>query len=92
MKKFAVEEIRNVCFIGGGRSGKTSLAEAVIFSHKGIAKLGSVDAGDTVCDFDADEIEKRNTHHAALVNLETKRGKLNMVDTPGIASLIGVNV
>ena len=73
MKKFAVEEMRNVGFIGGGRSGKTSLAEAVIFSQKAIPKLGSVDAGETVCDFDADEIEKRNSHHAALANVDHER-------------------
>lgn len=89
MKKFAVEEIRNVGFIGGGRSGKTSLAEAVIFSNKAIPKLGSVDSGETVCDFDADEIEKRNTHHTALANVDASRGRINVVDTPGIASFIG---
>ncbi len=89
MKKFAVEDIRNVGIIGGARSGKTSLAEAVIFFNKGVSQLGSVDEGTTVTDFDPDEIDKKNTHHASLASLETGRGKLNIVDTPGVSSFLG---
>jgi elongation factor G len=88
MKKFAAQEIRNVGVLGGGRAGKTSLAEALIYFNKGIAKLGSVDEGGTVMDFDPDEIERKNTHHASLASLETSRGKLNLVDTPGIGNFL----
>jgi elongation factor G len=88
MKKFAAEEIRNVGVLGGGRAGKTSLAEALIYRNKGIAKLGSVDEGSTVMDFDPDEIERRNSHHAALASIETSRGKLNLIDTPGISNFL----
>ena len=88
MKKFATEEIRNVGVLGGGRAGKTSLSEALIYFNKGIAKLGSVDEGGTVMDFDPDEIDRKNSHHAALASLETSRGKLNLVDTPGISNFL----
>jgi len=88
MKKFSLEEIRNVGIIGGGRSGKTSLAEAVILFSGAIKSLGSVEEGNTVCDFDADEIERKNSHHAALASMETPRGKLNLVDTPGVSSFL----
>jgi elongation factor G len=88
MKKFAADDIRNVAIIGGGRSGKTSLTEAMIFSAKGIPTLGSVDEGTTVTDFDPDEIERKNSHHASLVSLETAKGKLNLVDTPGFPNFL----
>jgi elongation factor G len=88
MKKFSLEEIRNVGIVGGGRSGKTSLTEALVYFNGAVNKLGSVDEGTTVSDFDADEIERRNSHHASLASLETQRGKLNIVDTPGIASFL----
>lgn len=88
MKKFATEEIRNVAVLGGGRAGKTSLSEALIYFNKGIAKLGSVDEGSTVMDFDPDEIERKNSHHAALASLETSRGKINLIDTPGISNFL----
>jgi elongation factor G len=88
MKKFALEEIRNVGIVGGGRSGKTSLAEALILVNGAIKSLGSIDEGNTVCDFDADEIERKNSHHASLASMETTRGKLNIVDTPGVGSFL----
>lgn len=89
MKKVSMNDIRNVAIIGGGRSGKTSLAEAMIFLHGGVSKLGSVDSGTTATDFDPDEIDRKNTHHASLAALEAKRGKINLVDTPGITSFLG---
>jgi elongation factor G len=88
MKKFSLEEIRNIGLIGGGRSGKTSLAEALILINGAIKALGSVDEGNTVCDFDADEIERKNSHHASLASMETAKGKLNIVDTPGVGSFL----
>jgi elongation factor G len=88
MKMFSLEEIRNIGIIGGGRSGKTSLAEALILVNGAIKTLGSVDEGNTVCDFDADEIERKNSHHASLASMETAKGKLNIVDTPGVGSFL----
>jgi len=88
MKKFSLEEIRNIGIIGGGRSGKTSLAEALILVNGAIKTLGTVDEGNTVCDFDADEIERKNSHHASLASMETAKGKLNIVDTPGVGSFL----
>jgi elongation factor G len=88
MKKYSLDEIRNVGIIGGGRAGKTSLAEALIYLNGATKSLGAVEEGNTVSDFDADEIERKNSHHAALASLETQRGKLNLVDTPGISSFL----
>ena len=88
MEKIALKDIRNVAAIGAGRSGKTSLSEALVFFNGGVPKLGSVDGGDTVMDYDADEIDRKNTHHASLASLEIKQGKLNLVDTPGISNFL----
>lgn len=89
MKNYALEEIRNVGIIGGGRSGKTTLAEALIFFNGGISRLGSVDDGNAATDFDPDEIERKNSHNSALASLEIDRGKLNLVDTPGFSNFLG---
>jgi elongation factor G len=88
MKKYSLDEIRNVGIIGGGRAGKTSLTEALVYLSGATKSLGTVEEGNTVTDFDADEIERKNSHHAALASLETGRGKLNLVDTPGTASFL----
>lgn len=88
MKKYSLDEIRNVGIIGGGRAGKTSLTEALVYLSGATKSLGTVEEGNTVTDFDADEIERKNSHHSALASLETGRGKLNLVDTPGTASFL----
>ena len=82
MKDFPLDEIRNVGILGGGRAGKTSLAESLIYFNGGASALGSIDQGNTVMDFDPDEIERKNSHHSSLASLETARGKINLIDTP----------
>src|SRR5512141_2184485 len=89
MKKYEIDQLRNVVLLGGSRAVKTSLAEALIFHHGAVPKLGSVDEGTTVMDFDPDEVSRKHSLSTTLASLEGGRGKLNLLDTPGFSIYLG---
>jgi elongation factor G len=89
MKRYATEDIRNIAIIGHGGSGKTSLAEAMLFAAGVTNRLGSVAAGNTVSDSDPDEIERNISISAVLLPHEWRGRKINLLDTPGYADFIG---
>src|SRR3989449_8915239 len=88
MKFNEISEIRNLGIIGHGSSGKTSLASALLFSSGTVNRLGRVDQGTTVTDFDEEEIARRISISSALCHLEWKKIKVNIVDTPGYGAFI----
>ena len=89
MKDFKTEDIRNVALVGHGSTGKTSLAEAMLFSSGAIGRLGSVEDGTTVSDFDPDENKRKISINLSLLPCEWKGKKLNIIDTPGYADFVG---
>jgi elongation factor G len=89
MKGFSTEQIRNVALISHGGAGKTSLAEAMLYTSGAINRLGRVDAGNTTTDFDPDEIKRQVTISTSLAPLEWKGVKVNLLDTPGFFDFIG---
>ncbi|WP_458012694.1 elongation factor G [Candidatus Solincola sp.] len=89
MEKYATEKIRNVGLFGHNDSGKTSLAEAVLFNAGVIKRLGKVDEGNTVSDFDPDEQKRGISVKATPLTFEWKGYKINLMDTPGFADFIG---
>ncbi len=89
MRKYEVDQIRNIGVLGGGRAGKTSLAEALIFFSGAVSRMGSVGEGNTVMDFDPDEIKREMSHSVALATIETARGKINLIDAPGFSNFLG---
>src|SRR3990167_2822117 len=89
MKEYATEQIRNVVLLGHGGTGKTSLAEAALFSSGAISRLGRVDDGTTASDFEPDEIKRKMSINLALVPVEWAGHKINFIDTPGYADFAG---
>src|SRR4051812_7151002 len=82
------DRIRNVALVGHRGSGKTSLAEAILFESGVTNRLGKVDDGSTVCDFEADEQERGMSIGAAVTSFEHDGRKVNMIDTPGEPSFV----
>lgn len=83
MKVYPTSKIRNIALVGHGGTGKTSLAEAMIFNAGTTKRLGKVDDGNTIADFYPEEINKKITISTALVPCEYKEHKINVLDTPG---------
>jgi elongation factor G len=88
MKVYEVSEIRNIGLIGHGSSGKTSLTSSLLFSSGAVNRLGKVDQGTTVTDYDEEEIARKVTISSALAHLEWKKVKINLLDTPGYGAFI----
>jgi elongation factor G len=84
----APDRIRNVALVGHRGSGKTSLAEAILFESGVVNRLGTVEDGSTVCDFESDEKERGMSIGAAVTSFEHDGRKVNMIDTPGEPSFV----
>ncbi|MDR1775053.1 MAG: elongation factor G [Actinomycetes bacterium] len=80
--------IRNVALVGHGGAGKTSLAEALLFKTKATARLGNVDTGQSVLDYDSEEISRQYTINLSLAPVEHKGCEITFIDTPGYADFI----
>jgi len=89
MAKYKSEDIRNITFIGGSDSGKTSLVDALIFKAGAVNRLGRVDDGTSLSDFDPDEKAKKHSLNLSLLRLSHKKRELNIMDTPGYPDFIG---
>ena len=89
MKSYPADKIRNVAIIGSGGTGKTSLAEALLYKSGAISRMGKVSDGNTVSDFDPEEIKRKISIHASLIPLEWKDHKINFIDSPGNVDFAG---
>src|ERR1700693_6647173 len=83
MKVYEGKDIRNVGVVGHGHSGKTSLTAALLFSTGGSTRLTRADEGNTITDFDDEEVQRKITISTALAFVEWKKIKINVLDTPG---------
>ncbi len=83
------EKIRNVVLVGHGGSGKTSLAEALLFTAGVTTRVGRVEDGNTVTDFEPEEIERQISLSLALASFTWKGHKVNIIDAPGYAGFLG---
>jgi elongation factor G len=88
MKVYDTPDIRNVALIGHGDVGKTSLASALLFVAGAVTRLGKVEDGTTVTDFDDEEIERKISLQTAIAHLEWRGTKINLIDTPGYAAFV----
>lgn len=89
MKKYPIDDIRNVALVGHGGSGKTSLIEAMLYTAGAIDRLGKVDDGSSTTDYDPDEIRRKISINTALAPCEWSGCKINLLDTPGYPDFVG---
>ena len=76
-------EIRNICLLGHGGSGKTTLAEQMLFMTKGTDRFGKTVDGNTTCDYDAEEIKRQISISLAFAPVKYNNVKINVMDAPG---------
>ncbi|MBR2519371.1 MAG: elongation factor G [Selenomonadaceae bacterium] len=88
MKDYKSESIRNVAFCGHGRAGKTTLLEAALFNSGATTRLGNVDLGTSVLDFEPEETKRKMSISAALAAVEWKNFKINAIDVPGFPDFV----
>jgi len=89
MKVYTTEKIRNVVLLGHGGAGKTSLVEAMAYLSGITSKMGKVEDGNTISDFDKQEIKKGFSIHTSLIPIEWEDCKINILDTPGSNDFVG---
>lgn len=86
---FDTKHIRNVALLGHSGSGKTTFAEAMLYEAKGISRRGTVEEGNTVCDYTDIEHERGNSLFDTLIHASWKESKINVIDTPGFDDFVG---
>lgn len=84
MKQYLAGKIRNVALAGHGSAGKTSLAEALLFKARATDRLGKTADGNTICDFDPEEIKRQVSVSSAVAPFSWGSVKVNLLDTPGL--------
>ncbi len=89
MKQYPADKIRNIVLAGHNGAGKTSLAEAMLWLTGSSDRLGKTADGNTVCDFDPEEIKRKVSVSTAVAPLERDGYKINLLDTPGLFDFVG---
>ncbi len=89
MKSYESNAIRNLALVGHSTAGKTMLAECMLFQAGEINRLGSIEEGTTVSDYNDDEIDRQISIHSSLIHAEFSDTKFNVLDTPGYSDFIG---
>ena len=79
----SAKDVRNICLLGHGGSGKTTLAESMLFLTGGTDRFGKVADGNTTCDYDAEEIKRNISISLAIAPVKYKNVKINVLDAPG---------
>ncbi|MGB2814418.1 MAG: elongation factor G [Dehalococcoidales bacterium] len=89
MEQLGLEKIRNIALLSHAGAGKTSAAEAMLFTAKAINRLGKVDDGSSTSDYDPDEIKRKISINLSLLPFQWQDTKVNILDTPGYSDFVG---
>ncbi|TET80595.1 MAG: elongation factor G [Anaerolineales bacterium] len=89
MKEYATEYIRNIALVSHSGGGKTSLGEAMLYLTGAITRMGKVEDGNTVSDFEDEEIRRSLSLSTSILPVEYKDHKINVLDTPGYTDFVG---
>jgi len=92
MSKFTTEALRSIALVGHGAAGKTSLAEALLHATGAIAARGSIDKGNTVCDYDPQEKEAGHSLQSAVAGFTHEDTRVHLIDTPGYPDFAGQSI
>ncbi len=88
MKDYTADKIRNIAIVGHGSSGKTSLTSSFLYNAGITSRLGKVEKGNTITDYDPEEIERKISINSALCHLEWNGSKINVIDSPGYTNFL----
>jgi len=89
LKDYSQNAVRNVAILGHGGSGKTTLADAILFYGKATDRIGKISDSTTVMDFDAEEKKRKTSVSTSVYSLEIADSKLNIIDAPGLFDFAG---
>jgi len=89
LKDYSQNAIRNVALLGHGGSGKTTLADAILFYGKATDRIGKISDSTTLMDFDAEEKKRKTSVSTSVYSLEIGDNKLNLIDAPGLFDFAG---
>ena len=89
MKDYNPDALRNITFVGHGGSGKTTLSEVILYTGNEINRIGRIEEGNTVSDYNNNEIERQISIASTALHLEWNNSKINMLDTPGYSDFTG---
>ncbi len=89
MKEYATDRLRNVALLGHGASGKTTFTEALLFAAGNTTRMGKVEDGTTISDYDAEEKRRKQSLNLSVIPVEWKDYKINLLDTPGFPDFSG---
>ena len=92
MGRYETKDIRNVAFVGHGASGKTSLVEGILFKAGATKRLGSVNDGTSISDFDPEEKERKTTIDSSILHCSWQDREINIIDTPGYPDFINGSI
>lgn len=89
MKHYETQNIKNIVLVGGSKSGKTTLAECMMFEGGVTGRMGTIEDHNTVSDYHEIEQERENSVYSSIMHTEWRGNKINIVDTPGMDDFIG---
>jgi len=89
MKEYATQSLRNLALISHGGAGKTSLGEAMLFHTGALTRMGTVQEGNTISDFENEEIRRKHSLSTSVLPIEFREHKINLLDTPGFMDFVG---
>ena len=92
MKHYLTNEIKNIVLVGSSKSGKTTLAECMMFEGGVINRMGTIDDGNTISDYHEIEHERKNSVFCSIMHTEWRGTKINLLDTPGQDDFIGETI
>src|SRR5512135_2750563 len=89
MKEYTTEFLRNIALVSHGGAGKTMLAEAFLHASGATTRLGKVEDGTTISDYDEEEIRRKISIYSSMIPVEHRDHKINVIDAPGYTDFVG---